>query len=60
MFLSFSIRANVIKISANPPFVIHIFSPVISKKSFPSLSFTGTAFVFPELASDPAPASVKQ
>jgi len=29
IFLSFSILAKVINIFANPPFVIHIFSPVI-------------------------------
>jgi len=57
MFLSSPIRAKTINMEQNPAFEIHIFCPVI-EYVFPSSD--KTAFVFPELASDPAPGSVKQ
>ena len=41
----------------NPAFEIHILPPVILY-DFPSAE--STALVFPELASEPAPGSVKQ
>ena len=57
MFLSSSIRANTINKEQNPALEIHIFPPVMLYV-FPSAE--STAFVFPELASLPAPGSVKQ
>ncbi len=57
MFLSFSILANTIIKRQNPAFEIHIFCPLIL---YDLPSSDKVAVVFPELASLPAPGSVKQ
>ena len=57
MFLSFSIRAKTIIKLQKPAFEIHIFCPLIL---YDLPSSVKSAVVLPELASEPAPGSVKQ